>query len=96
MGKTLRGTVEIWDSSLAGVAMAWAKRHGGGVFDHFLGEAYPRFWRRELDIEEVGVLETELQAAGAGIDGFRAFAGGPDRSSTTSWVAPPSMRASSA
>ncbi len=77
-GKTVRGTVKIWDSSLAGIAMLWAKRHGRDVFDHLLDEAYSRFWRRDLDIEDVGVLQSVLRDVGAD-DGFGAYAEGPGR-----------------
>ena len=56
-GKTVRGTEKIWDSSLAGIAMLWAKRQGGDCFDRFIDDAYPRFWRRDLDIEDLAVLD---------------------------------------
>ncbi len=78
-GKTVRGTEKIWDSSLAGIAMLWAKRQGVGVFDCFLDEAYVRFWRRDLDIEDVGVVESVLDQIGAELEGFRAYAEGPGR-----------------
>jgi 2-hydroxychromene-2-carboxylate isomerase len=76
-GKTVRGTVKIWDSSLAGISMLWAKRHQR--LDAYLDEVYPRFWRRELDIEDVGVLETVLRDAGVPTDGFVTFVEGPGR-----------------
>lgn len=79
-GKTVRGTVKIWDSSLAGIAMLWAKRQGSAAFDRFIDHVYPPFWRRELDIEDVAVLETELRESGVETDGFLAFADGPGRS----------------
>ncbi len=78
-GKTVRGTEKIWDSSLAGIAMLWAKRRGVGVFDCFLDEAYVRFWRRDLDIEDVGVVESVLDQIGAELEGFRTYAEGPGR-----------------
>jgi len=78
-GKTLRGTVKIWDSSLAGIAMLFAKRHGRVVFDRFVDDAYARFWRRELDIEDIGVLEGTLADAGAPAEGFREYAAGAGR-----------------
>ncbi len=78
-GKTLRGTEKIWDSSLAGIAMLWAKQQGPADFDRFLDRAYPPFWRRELDIESVDVLEATLQDAGVSIEGFREFAEGAGR-----------------
>ncbi|MBW2417573.1 MAG: DsbA family protein [Deltaproteobacteria bacterium] len=82
-GKTLRGTEKIWDSSLAGIAMLWAmlwaQEQGAGLFDAFVDEAYARFWRRELDIEDRKVLESLLGEVGAEVDGFRDFAEGPGR-----------------
>jgi 2-hydroxychromene-2-carboxylate isomerase len=35
-GKTLRGTEKIWDSSLAGIAMLWAKQQGVEIFERVL------------------------------------------------------------
>lgn len=76
-GRTLRGTVKIWDSSLAGIAMLWATDRGG--IDRFLDVVYPPFWRRELDIEDLGVLERSLALAGLETAGFDAWAHGPGR-----------------
>ena len=78
-GKTVRGTVKIWDSSSAGIAMLWARRQGAAVFDRFLDVLYPPFWRRELDIEAPGVFEPILREAGAEVEGFGAYAAGPGR-----------------
>jgi len=78
-GKTVRGTVKIWDSSLAGIAMLWAKRQGAEVFDRFLDEAYVRFWKRDLDAEDAAVLASVLRHVGAEVDGFSAYAEGPGR-----------------
>jgi 2-hydroxychromene-2-carboxylate isomerase len=75
--KTLRGTVKIWDSSLAGIAMLWAKRQGG--FDRFLDVAYPAFWKRELDIEDPAVLERVLAQAGLETSGFLEWSDGAGR-----------------
>ena len=76
-GKTVRGTVKIWDSSLAGIAMLWAKRQG--AFDRFVDAAYPPFWRRELDIEDLAVLEDVLARAGVETVGFDEWASGEGR-----------------
>jgi len=78
-GKTVRGTVKIWDSSLAGIAMLWAKRQGPELFDRFVDCVYPPFWKRELDIEDIAVLEASLERAGVETGGFRSWASGPGR-----------------
>jgi 2-hydroxychromene-2-carboxylate isomerase len=80
--KTLRGTVKIWDSSLAGIAMLWVKWQRPDLFDCFVDEIYSRFWRRDLDIEDIGVLESALGGVApelAAADAFRAYADGPGR-----------------
>jgi len=78
-GKTLRGTEKIWDSSLAGIAMLWSKGQGPESLDRFLDEAYRAFWRRELDIEDLAVLESTLRRADVETDGFRGYAQGAGR-----------------
>jgi 2-hydroxychromene-2-carboxylate isomerase len=59
--------------------MLWARGEGAELFDRFIDEAYARFWRRELDIEEHGVLASLLGEVGADVSGFREFAEGPGR-----------------
>lgn len=76
-GKTVRGTIKIWDSSRAGIAMLWAKKKG--AFESFVDVAYPHFWRRELDIDDWAVLEAKLVEAGVDVAGFREWAEGPGR-----------------
>jgi 2-hydroxychromene-2-carboxylate isomerase len=71
--------VKIWDSSLAGIALLWARQQGAEQFDRFIDTAYPAFWRRELDIEDVDVLQSTLLQAGLAVDGFRSFVAGPGR-----------------
>ena len=70
--KTLRGTVKIWDSSRASIAMLWAKERGG--FDAFVDLAYAAFWKRELDIDSWSVLEQTLSESGVDVSGFRDWA----------------------
>ena len=50
VGLTIRGTQKIWDSSLAGIGLLYAKR--AGVFRAYNDEVFERFWKRDLDIEE--------------------------------------------
>ncbi len=78
-GLVVRGTTKIWDSSLAGIGMLWAKEQGKSVLRAYSGLVYDRFWKRELDIEDVAVIERVLGEAGAGIAGFRSYAAGDGR-----------------
>ena len=77
--KTLRGTEKIWDSSKAGIAMLWAKQQGAECFDRFVDLAYARFWRRDLDIEDLAVLGSVLGEIGADVRGFDDYASGSGR-----------------
>jgi 2-hydroxychromene-2-carboxylate isomerase len=75
-GIRLLGTTKIWDSSLAGIGMTWAKRYGDAVLRGYLDRTFERFWKRELDIENVDVVASVLAESGAPIDGFAEHAKG--------------------
>ena len=78
-GIIARGTVKIWDSSLAGIGLLWAKQQGPVVLRAYIGITYERFWKRELDIEDIGVVEGVLKDAAARSEGFREYASGAGR-----------------
>ena len=80
-GWTLRGTIKIWDTTLIGMAMLWAKAHGDTVLRRFIETAYERFWKRELDAEDLAVIESLLREAGADLRGFRETTEGEARAS---------------
>ena len=78
-GLTIRGTVKIWDTVLGAAGMLWAKRQGDAVFRAYHDRVFERFWKRELDIEDIDVVTAVLAEAGADTAGFAAYAasGGP-------------------
>ena len=78
-GLTLRGTVKIWDTSLAHIGMMWAKRQGREVLRAYTRGIYLPFWRRELDAEDPGVITRMLEQAGADVRGFAEFSTGEGR-----------------
>lgn len=78
-GRTVRGTIKIWDSSQAAIAFLWARRHGRDALDRVIDVAYPPFWRRDLDIDDLAVLEDVLRAADVPVEGFRAYLAGDGR-----------------
>ena len=60
-----------WDSSQAGIAFLWAKRHGREALDRVLDVAYPPFWKRELDIDD---LDDDIEVSGLSL--LRSGGGG--------------------
>jgi 2-hydroxychromene-2-carboxylate isomerase len=78
-GIIVRGTTKIWDSSLAGIGMLWAKAQGKAILRAYSGLVYERFWKRELNLEDTGVIERVLDEAGARTAGFEDYASGDGR-----------------
>lgn len=78
-GLTLRGPTKIWDSSLAGQGLLFAKAQGDEVLRHYNERVFERFWKRELDLEDPAVIEAVLAEAGADAKGFLTDALGPGR-----------------
>lgn len=78
-GVVIRGAVKMWDSSLAGIGMLFAKDQGQTVLRAYSGLVYERFWKRELDLEDAAVIERVLDEAGARTAGFPDYASGEGR-----------------
>jgi 2-hydroxychromene-2-carboxylate isomerase len=73
-GLVIRGPQKIWDSTFAAAGMLYAKRAGDDVFRRYNDAVFERFWKRELDIEDAGVIAAVLNEAGADGDAFPAEA----------------------
>lgn len=73
-GLVIRGTTKIWDTVLASAGMLYAKRQGEAVFRAYHDRVFERFWKREIDIEDVAVIAAVLAEAGADTGGFAAYA----------------------
>lgn len=67
-GLTIRGPRKIWDSSLAHIGFLFAGEHN--QFERYHQLVYERFWRRELDIEDIAVIVAVLEEAGLNTAGF--------------------------
>jgi 2-hydroxychromene-2-carboxylate isomerase len=78
-GLVILGPQKIWDSTLALCGMLYAKRQGDEVFRRYHDATFERFWKRELDIEDPGVIRGVLAEARADIAGFADYAAGPGR-----------------
>lgn len=70
-GLVLRGPRKIFDSRLAHLGFLHARRDGDWRGYH--DEVYARFWRRELDLEDVAALRAVLTRHGADGNGFPAW-----------------------
>jgi 2-hydroxychromene-2-carboxylate isomerase len=62
-GLTLMGPKKIYTARPANTGMLYAQRHG--VFRRYNDTAFDRFWRRELDPEDVAAVEALLIESGA-------------------------------
>jgi|SRR5215469_7255355 len=76
-GLVIRGTQKIWDTTLALCGLLYAKRLGDSVVRRYQDIIFERFWKRELDIEDVGVISGVLAEAGGDPVGFVDYAAGP-------------------
>ena len=72
-GLMLKGTEKIWDSSIANIGILWVMQSARERMGDYLNTVYPPFWRRELDIEDVAVVEKCLKEAGVDANGFDEF-----------------------
>jgi 2-hydroxychromene-2-carboxylate isomerase len=78
-GLVVRGPRKIFDSSIAAIGLLYAKVQPEEVLDRYVDETFARFWKRELDLEDRGVIEERLWEAGADVQGFGAFLDGAGR-----------------
>lgn len=78
-GLILKGTEKIWDSTLPNIAILWVMQTARDKLGAYFEAVYPPFWRRELDIEDIAVIEGCLIEAGVDALGFAAFASGEGR-----------------
>jgi 2-hydroxychromene-2-carboxylate isomerase len=78
-GLVIRGTQKIWDSTLAGAGLLYAKRQGEEVLRRYNDLTFERFWNRELDIEDPAVIAAVLAEAGADVGGAAGWLAGEGR-----------------
>ena len=77
-GLTLKGPTKVFWARPANAGMLYAQKHG--VFRVYNDLAFDRFWRRELDPEDVAAVSALLVEAGApqGFASFLEGEGGPE------------------
>lgn len=75
-GLVLKGTEKIWDSRIANIGILWVMQNDRDKLGRYFEAVYPPFWQRELNIEDVSVIERCLKQAGVDPDGFDVFQSG--------------------
>jgi 2-hydroxychromene-2-carboxylate isomerase len=81
---TVRGTVKIWNTQLPALGMFWIKQQEslaqqcqpGSLLSCYIDAIYKPFWKRELDVEQLDIIEQIIQQIGADSTGFRTYACG--------------------
>jgi len=73
-GKTVRGTVKIWDTNLVATAMLWVRQNHEQSLHAFIDAVYVPFWKRELDVEDEQVIAGLLDGLNADGAGFTTWA----------------------
>src|SRR4029077_20673840 len=76
-GLTVRGPQKIFDSSTAAIGMIYAQRHR--TLRRYNDIVFERFWKRELDIEDLEAIRQALAQSGAESAAFDEFADGEGR-----------------
>ena len=84
-GLVIRGPRKIFDSSPAHIAFLYVSERGD--FSAFHNAVFERFWRRELDIENLTVLRALLNEFGFDGDGFEAYLNNAGRARYTAMQA---------
>ncbi len=70
---TLKGTQKIWDTSLSAAAFMWVKRSSRQSLKQFIDISYERFWRRELDLEDMSVVKRLIKESDVDTSGFDSW-----------------------
>jgi 2-hydroxychromene-2-carboxylate isomerase len=78
-GYMLKGTEKIWDSSIANIGILWMVEKGRDRLADYFEAVYPRFWRRELDIEDPAVVSACIEETGVDPEGFIDYQQGAGR-----------------
>jgi 2-hydroxychromene-2-carboxylate isomerase len=73
-GLIIRGPQKIFDSRLALISGLYADRQGR--FREYSARVFERFFKRELDLEDIDALSALIAESGLDPDGFRRYAPG--------------------
>ena len=79
-GLALRRLDRRQDSTLAAIGLLWAGRQSAAAARRYVERVFERYWRGELDIENIQAIRALLGEAGAPVAGFEEFVSREGRS----------------
>ena len=68
---TVLGPQKIWNTNLVSISLLWIKEMEPELGDSFIDFIYLNFWKRNLDIEKIEVIENVFEKIGAKSTGFK-------------------------
>lgn len=68
---TVLGPQKIWNTNLVSISLLWIKEMEPELGDSFIDFIYLNFWKRNLDIEKIEVIENVFKKIGAKSSGFK-------------------------
>ncbi len=89
-GLIVRGPQKIFDPTIAHIGLLFAKAHG--TFPAYHTAVSDRFWRRELDIEDVGAIGAIIAEIGGDSAAFARYLAGSGKEDYAATVAAAEQR----
>lgn len=73
-GLTLMGPRRIYNGELASLGMLFAQKNG--FFDAYHASTFERFWRHDLDIDDIARMKAHVESLGGSAADFESYARG--------------------
>ena len=67
----IKGPARVYESKTAHIGMLFAKREG--IFRSYHDLVFDWFWKRELNIDDVGAIANMIAKAGGNAEGFKSY-----------------------
>src|SRR5436305_4077474 len=76
-GLTMKGPKRIYDDFYSSAGMLFAQRHG--IFRAYHDTVFSRFWRHELELDDVADISGVIASIGGSASDFETYVNGPAR-----------------
>ncbi len=58
---TILGPRKIWDTRMISTTLLWVKKNNFSLLNEFIDHVYKSFWERNLDIENISIIQKVLE-----------------------------------